>query len=65
MATNDFRPQKFVDHEIVDDRGETVCTIRVKPSGILWAPKDAKKWRGVSLATFADFMDTNGKLQAK
>ena len=65
MASNNFKPQKFVDHEIVDSDGEMVGTIRVKPSGILWSPKDRKKWRGVTLDSFASFMEKNGKLQDK
>jgi hypothetical protein len=65
MASNNFKPQKFVDHEIVDSDGEMVGTIRVKPSGILWSPRDGKKWRGITLDNFASFMEENGKLQDK
>ena len=65
MANNNFKPQKFVDHEIVDSDGEMVGTLRVKPSGILWSPKDAKKWRRVTLENFAAFMEENGTFQEK
>ena len=65
MATNSFRPRKYEDHEIVDDKSKVVGHIRVKPSGILWSPKNGKDWYGVSLAEFATFMETNGKKQGK
>jgi hypothetical protein len=42
-----------------------VGAIRVKPSGILWSPKGKHNWRGVDLATFAAFMEKNGKKQSK
>jgi hypothetical protein len=65
MAKNSFRPKKFEDHEIVDEYGKVVGHVRVKPSGILWSPKNGKDWYGVSLAEFAEFVVTNGKKQAK
>ncbi len=39
---NQFRPEKYRDHTIVADSGEVVGHIRVKTSGVLWAPKNAK-----------------------
>ena len=65
MATNSFRPRKYEDHEIVDDKNKVVGHVRVKPSGILWSPKNGKDWYGVSLADFATFMENNGKKQGK
>ncbi len=65
MATNSFRPRKYEDHEIVDDKNKVIGHVRVKPSGILWSPKNGKDWYGVSLANFATFMETNGKKQGK
>lgn len=65
MSVNNFRPRKFEDHEIVDDANRIVGHIRVKPSGVLWAPCNAKRWFGVSLTEFAAFMESNGKLQKK
>jgi hypothetical protein len=65
MSLNNFRPKKFVDHQIVNEDGLAVGTIRVKPSGILWAAKDGKKWRGVPLDEFAEFMEKTGKIQDK
>lgn len=65
MATNSFRPRKYYDHEIVDGEGKIVGHIRVKPSGILWSPKNGKDWIGVSLAEFSEFMEKTGKKQKK
>ncbi len=61
MSTNSFRPRKFEDHEIVDVEKKVVGHIRVKPSGILWSPKNGKDWYGVPIAEFARFMEDKGK----
>ncbi len=65
MAINSFRPRKFEDFEIVDSDSRVVGHIRVKPSGVLWAPSNAKVWYGVSLKDFAGYMEKNGKKQDK
>ena len=52
-------------HEIVDGQNKVVGHVRVKPSGILWSPKNRKDWFGVSLDAFAEFMEANGKKQSK
>jgi hypothetical protein len=65
MAVNSFRPQKYEDFEIIDDNQKVVGHIRVKPSGVLWAPSNAKEWHGVSLDDFAVYMMKNGKRQKK
>jgi len=65
MAVNTFRPRKFEDHEIVNGRKKVVGHIRVKPSGVLWAPANSKKWFGMSLERFSTFMQKQGKLQRK
>ena len=65
MSVNNFRPRKFEDFEIVGDNKKVVGHIRVKPSGVLWAPTNAKVWYGVSLNGFAAFMEQNGKRQDK
>jgi len=49
----------------VDEASKVVGHIRVKPSGVLWAPSNAKVWYGVSLKEFAAFLETNGKKQDK
>lgn len=65
MAVNSFRPRKFEDFEIIDEADKVVGHIRVKPSGICWAPVNAKKWFGVGLDEFATYIEENGKSQKK
>ena len=65
MATNSFRSQKFYDLEVVTDTGEVVGNVRVKPSGVLWAPKGSHFWYGLTLAEFAKFALDKGKKQKK
>jgi hypothetical protein len=65
VAVNSFRTKKFEDFEILDSDRSTLGHVRVKPSGILWAKKDAKVWHGVSLSKFAEFAETEGKRQKK
>lgn len=61
MSLNDFAPEKFYDHKIVDEEGLTVGRIRVKPSGIHWKPKNSKKWYGLTLEEFAEFAEGKRK----
>lgn len=65
MSVNSFRPRKYEDFEIVNDDNKVVGHVRVKPSGVLWAPSNAKVWYGVSLSAFSAFMEENGKRQDK
>ena len=62
---NSFAPKKFEEHTIVDADGKIVGHIRVKPSTILWSPKNGKDWYGVSLKDFGDYAAANGKKQSK
>ena len=62
---NRFYPRKYFDHRIVGDDGITIGHVRVKPSGILWAPKDAKVWHRISLEKFARFCERYGRKQQK
>ena len=54
---NQFSPSQYYDYRIKNEKGEMVGRIRVKPSGVLWAPKNARLWRGVSIRKFAAFME--------
>ena len=65
MSLNSFRPRKFEDFEIVDDNNKVVGHVRVKPSGVLWAPANAHVWYGVSLDEFAAYMEENGRKKDK
>jgi hypothetical protein len=64
MSNNSFNPTKFEDFTIV--RGNSrVGHVRVKPSGVLWAPVHSKVWYGLPLAKFAKLMEENGRRQKK
>ena len=65
MANNSFRPRKFEDHEIVDSNDKVVGHVRVKPSTIMWSPKNGKDWYGISLKEFAAHLEEHGKKQKK
>lgn len=65
MSVNRFSPEKFYDFKIVDDKDQVVGHVRIKPSGIHWAPKNSKKWYGVPLDQFDAWMKANGARKVK
>lgn len=65
MSTNRFTPEKYYDFTIVDGDNLIVGHVRVKPSGIHWAPKNSKKWYAVPLEKFASWMETEGRRAEK
>lgn len=66
MSVNKFSPEKYYDFKILSEKDASVVgKIRVKPSGIHWAPKGARKWHGVSLAEFAEWIEKAGKRKSK
>jgi hypothetical protein len=60
----EFSARQFEDFEIRQD-GEIVGTLRVKPSGILWAPKGSHSWYRVSIEEFGEYAKNNGTQQKK
>lgn len=64
MGTKAFRPRQFEDFEIMED-DQVVGTLRVKPSGVLWAPKGSHSWYRVDLEKFGDYAVENGTKQQK
>ncbi|HEL3200038.1 TPA: hypothetical protein ACKP7X_003550 [Stenotrophomonas maltophilia] len=60
-----FAPKKFEEHTLVDADNKVVGHIRVKPSGILWSPKNGKDWYGLGLDDFAEIIEREGKKQTK
>jgi hypothetical protein len=62
MAKNTFSIGNFRDFEIVNEN-RVVGNIRIKPSGILWKPKNSHVWFRVDLETFATFMKEKGSKQ--
>jgi hypothetical protein len=65
MSNNRFSPEKFHQFRIVDENNQVVGHVRVKPSGIHWAPKNAKIWYAVSIEKFALYMEGNGSRKTK
>jgi hypothetical protein len=59
---NKFRGPESQDFTIVDDDG-VVGHIRVKPSGVLWAPKNSQTWHRLSLERFAELATKHGAEQ--
>jgi hypothetical protein len=53
---NRFESAKFVEERILDQKGNVVGLIRLKPSGVLWKPKSAGKFYAVPLATFTQWI---------
>lgn len=60
VYNNSFLRPDHYDHKILDKDGKAIGMLRVKPTGVLWAPKgrprDGKKFYGVSLEAFADWI---------
>jgi hypothetical protein len=64
MATNSFHPTKFQDFTIVRNNNR-IGHLRIKPSGVLWAPANSKVWYGVRLKEFGKLMQAHGTRQKK
>lgn len=63
MAKKSFDVPKYSDFKVMED-GKTVGTIRVKPTGILWAAKnEKKKWRALTIEQFGSLAEKHGKKQ--
>jgi hypothetical protein len=60
----EFRAPTSQDFEIVEN-GQVFGTLRVRPSGILWAPKGSHQWYRVSIEQFAEYAEKNGTKQKK
>ena len=59
-----FKTSQYLDQTIVDENGATVGTIRLKPSGVAWKPKHAKRYYSKSLDDFQDWI-TSPSTKAK
>ena len=62
---NAFSPSKVQDTTIVDNDGKTVGHVRLKPSGVLWAPSNSKVWYRLSLEQLDNLAKAHGKKQKK
>ena len=55
-----FGARKFEDFQIKESH-KVVGTLRVKPSGLLWAPSRSHRWYRVSIDAFAEFARSTGR----
>ncbi len=53
---NSFRLPALVDETILDEHGKTIATVRLKPTGVLWKPKNAQMFHMVTLKQFTDWI---------
>jgi hypothetical protein len=49
---NAFKSPDFLEETIVNDKGDVVGTIRIKPSSVLWRPSGKHKFLAVPLDRF-------------
>ena len=49
---NKFAAPAYIEESVVNENGNAVGKIRIKPSGILWKPKGQQKFYAVPLAKF-------------
>ena len=53
---NSFRAPAYFEETIIDEEDTVIGTIRVKPSSILWKPKNAQKYYSINLQKFAEWI---------
>ena len=57
IYNNEFTTSTYFQETIRDaSTGETVGTIRIKPSSVLWKPKDQHEYYSVTLDAFAGWI---------
>ena len=59
---NQFSRPTYYDHDILDENGGKIGTLRVKPTGVLWQPKGAKgpkKFYSIALSQFAKWITSD------
>lgn len=57
-----FGARKFEDFQIKENH-KVVGTLRVKPSGLLWAPRSSHRWYRVEISKFGDYATKHGTRQ--
>jgi hypothetical protein len=53
---NQFGRPKYYDHEILDENGKKLGTLRVKPGRVLWKKKGEGKFHSVSLDKLVEWI---------
>jgi hypothetical protein len=61
---NQFKSPIYIEETILDEEGNTIGTIRIKPSGILWKPSGSPKYYSMPLDDFIAWI-TDKKTGAK
>ena len=61
---NSFRAPAYFEETIIDEEDSVIGTIRVKPSSILWKPKNAQKYYSINLQKFTEWI-TDSDTKAK
>lgn len=60
--TNSFGAPQHFEHKILDNGGNLIGTIRLKPNGVLWKPRNHQAYYRVPLETFTGWItDPNTK----
>ena len=54
--TKQFGRPKYYDHEILKMDGAKIGTLRIKPTGVLWKPKNVREFYSVSLDQFIQWI---------
>jgi hypothetical protein len=57
---NQFVSQAYFDHEIQDENGSKIGTLRVKPVGLAWKGRGKQSFLAVDLQKFVDWISEPG-----
>lgn len=55
---NSFRSPEYFGETIVDEDGEVVGKIRIKPVSVLWKPRNARQFYSVPLDRFTEWIES-------
>ena len=53
---NRFQSPSYIEETILDENDDVIGTVRLKPSTILWKPKNARKFHSVKLEKFIEWI---------
>ena len=53
---NSFRAPAYYEEVIINEENSVVGTIRIKPSSVLWKPKNAQKYFSVKLEKLTEWI---------
>jgi hypothetical protein len=61
---NSFRSPQYFEETILNENGDVIGTIRIKPSSVLWKPGRSQKYHSVNLEKFVEWI-TDSNTRAK